>query len=337
MKLRKYYLAAAVLAIVLIAAGFKAKSFTKEKRLEASAANIVQSSELLEKKVAEVPKREYKDPQIVSYVVKAGDTLESIANSYGINVNSITESNNIKVGTVLKAGQQLKFPSINGVLHRVKSGETLWDISKAYGIESSAIQKTNFIDFPDKLKISQEIIIPGADKVKTVIVEKPAAKKTTNAAKTASKAKTATAVKAASTAKIRIKVPSRGGKASGLPGIIWPLKGIITSKFGTRGNEYHTGLDIAAPKGTPYKAALDGKVVFSGWKGNYGNLVILDHGDGIQTYYAHNSENLVDVGQAVSKGQVIAKVGSTGRTTGPHLHFEVRRDKEPYNPLLFLP
>lgn len=337
MKFRKYYIAVAAFVIVLITAGVGIKSFSKGKKLEVSTTKTIQKSELLKEKSIEIPKvsetakapvvskTESKAPQIVNYVVKDGDTLESIAKSYGIKVNSITESNNIKVDTVLKVRQQLKFSSIDGVLHRVKSGETLWDISRVYGIESSVIQKTNFMDSPDKLKISQEIIIPGADKVKTAIVEKPAPKRTLTTVKTASSAKTS------------VKLPSRGGKASALPGIMWPLKGKITSGFGKRGNEYHTGLDIAAPTGTAIKAALDGKVVYSAWKGNYGNLVILDNGNGVQTYYAHNSVNLVKVGQAVSKGEIIAKVGSTGRSTGPHVHFEIRRDKEPYNPLLFLP
>lgn len=332
MKLRKYYLVAAVLAIILAAAGVTVKSYSREKRLEVSTDSTLQSSEILEEKVAEIPKHEYKGPEIVNYVVKPGDTLESIADSNGISVNSISESNNIKAGAILKEGQQLKFPSIDGVIHRVKSGETLWDISRVYSIEISVLQKVNFIDSSDKLQISQEIIIPGTSKVKEVIVEKPAVKKTETVAKKAN-----TAVKSASAAKSQIKVASRGGKTTGLPGIIWPLKGTITSGFGTRGNEYHTGLDIAAPTGTPIKAALDGKVTFSGWKGNYGYLIILDHGDGVQTYYAHNSINLLKEGQAVDKGEVIAKVGSTGRSTGPHVHFEVRRNKEPYNPLLFLP
>lgn len=109
-----------------------------------------------------------------------------------------------------------------------------------------------------------------------------------------------------------------------------PLQGEITSLFGSRihpisGEEHtHTGIDLAAPEGTDIEAAATGKVVFAGEKGGYGNLVIIEHADGQQTYYAHCSELLVEQGQKVTKGQTIAQVGSTGSSTGPHLHFELR-------------
>ena len=94
----------------------------------------------------------------------------------------------------------------------------------------------------------------------------------------------------------------------------------------------HTGLDIAAPKGTSIKAAASGTVIHAGWKGSLGNLVIISHGNGVQTYYGHCSKLIAKVGQKVSQGQVIAKVGSTGNSTGNHLHFEVRKNGVLYNP-----
>ena len=103
-----------------------------------------------------------------------------------------------------------------------------------------------------------------------------------------------------------------------------PVKGIITSRFGARWGSTHTGTDIGAPIGTPIYAAASGTVLFSGWKGTYGKLVVINHGNGIQTYYAHCSSLLVSPGDTVTVGQQIAKVGSTGRSTGPHLHFEIR-------------
>ncbi|MFR5025585.1 MAG: M23 family metallopeptidase [Evtepia gabavorous] len=122
---------------------------------------------------------------------------------------------------------------------------------------------------------------------------------------------------------------------------LWPVQGPITSEFGYRfifgENNFHRGLDIAAAAGTAINAAADGTVIFSGEKGTYGNLVILSHGNGFLTYYAHCSKLLVQVGDSVTQGQPIAAVGSTGRSTGPHCHFEVRYQNNPIDPLFYLP
>lgn len=122
---------------------------------------------------------------------------------------------------------------------------------------------------------------------------------------------------------------------------LWPVQGPITSEFGYRfifgENNFHRGLDIAAAAGTAINAAADGTVIFSGEKGTYGNLVILSHGNGFLTYYAHCSKLLVQVGDTVTQGQPIAAVGSTGRSTGPHCHFEVRYQNNPIDPLFYLP
>ncbi|MCT4593448.1 MAG: peptidoglycan DD-metalloendopeptidase family protein [Anaeromicrobium sp.] len=115
-----------------------------------------------------------------------------------------------------------------------------------------------------------------------------------------------------------------------------PTRGTMTSRFGTRWGRRHTGIDIASKIGTPIKAAQGGKVVFSGWKGNYGKLVMLDHGNGYKTYYGHCSSLLVKKGDIVKRGQLIAKVGNTGRSTGPHVHFEVRKNNVPLNPLKYV-
>jgi len=125
--------------------------------------------------------------------------------------------------------------------------------------------------------------------------------------------------------------------------MIWPYKGTITSYFGPRYHPIlkemrnHTGLDIATPWGVPVVAAEEGVVIYSGWLGGYGNTVIIDHGNGVSTLYAHNSKLLVFYGQEVDRGQRIALSGSTGFSTGPHVHFEVRVDGAPVNPLSFLP
>lgn len=123
---------------------------------------------------------------------------------------------------------------------------------------------------------------------------------------------------------------------------IWPVEGRITSAFGWRlhpifqERKFHSGIDIAVPTGTPVKAAADGRVIFSGWISGYGNTVIIDHGGGLSSLYAHNSRLTVGVGKWVRQGDIIAKAGSTGFSTGPHVHFEVREDGEPKDPRLWL-
>jgi len=118
--------------------------------------------------------------------------------------------------------------------------------------------------------------------------------------------------------------------------IVRPVSGVLTSRFGSRWGSTHTGIDVGAPTGTSIKAAAGGTVIFSGWKGTLGKLIVISHGNGIQTYYAHCSSLLVSSGQAVSAGQLIAKVGSTGRSTGPHLHFEIRVNGTAINPLNYI-
>ncbi|MDD4569230.1 MAG: peptidoglycan DD-metalloendopeptidase family protein [Tepidanaerobacteraceae bacterium] len=136
------------------------------------------------------------------------------------------------------------------------------------------------------------------------------------------------------------RVVARGTKAEvafrGSGRFLWPTVGQITSPFGRRGREFHTGIDIDQSKGAPVRASNAGTVTFAGWRGGYGNLVIINHGGGFETYYAHNSSISVSVGQQVEKSQQIAKVGSTGRSSGPHVHFEIRVNGSPVNPLDYL-
>lgn len=130
-----------------------------------------------------------------------------------------------------------------------------------------------------------------------------------------------------------------GGKVDLGITLIQPVSGVISSRFGVYSNlrvSSHTGLDIAAAKGTPIKAAASGTVTFSGWKGSYGNLIVVTHSNGVQTYYGHCNELYFTAGQTVTQGQVIAAVGSTGNSTGPHLHLEIRVNGIAYNPQNYL-
>ena len=119
---------------------------------------------------------------------------------------------------------------------------------------------------------------------------------------------------------------------------IWPASGDISSNYGLRwgGTDFHPGIDIANDVGTPIVATADGVVVASGWNGGYGRQVIVDHGYGITTSYAHNSENVVTVGQKVKKGQLVSYMGSSGFSTGPHVHYEVKVNGTAVNPASFL-
>ncbi|MBP2639894.1 MAG: envC 2 [Firmicutes bacterium] len=138
-----------------------------------------------------------------------------------------------------------------------------------------------------------------------------------------------------------IKIARATDKLAVIPSI-WPISGTVTSRFGWRnspwggGSEFHAGIDIANSSGTPVVAAADGKVVQSTWSEGYGNIVQIDHGNGMVTVYGHNSRNIVNAGQNVQKGQVISYVGSTGRSTGPHLHYEVRINDKAVDPIRFM-
>jgi murein DD-endopeptidase MepM/ murein hydrolase activator NlpD len=133
---------------------------------------------------------------------------------------------------------------------------------------------------------------------------------------------------------------SRGGgfdgKVSGF-GVAWPIRGPVTSEFGYRWGRLHAGIDIGVGTGTPIHAAKSGRVIYAGQMNGYGNVIVIDHGSGLTTLYAHQSRLGASDGQAVSQGQVIGYVGSTGHSTGPHLHFETRIDGNPQNPRRYLP
>jgi murein DD-endopeptidase MepM/ murein hydrolase activator NlpD len=137
----------------------------------------------------------------------------------------------------------------------------------------------------------------------------------------------------------KIRAASSGSGSSGSvssSGLIWPVSGPVTSGFGMRWGRMHEGIDIAVPSGTPVGAAAAGTVIYAGWLGGYGNLVVVDHGGGLSTAYGHNSSLAVSVGQQVGQGQVIAYSGSTGHSTGPHVHFEVRVNGTAVDPLGYL-
>jgi murein DD-endopeptidase MepM/ murein hydrolase activator NlpD len=133
-----------------------------------------------------------------------------------------------------------------------------------------------------------------------------------------------------------VPAPSVSTGSPSASGFIWPANGVLTSGFGWRWGRMHEGIDIAVPTGTPVVASAAGVVIVAGWVGGYGNLVVVDHGGGIATAYGHNSSFAVGAGQSVAQGHVLAYAGSTGHSTGPHIHFEVRINGSPVDPLGYL-
>ncbi len=200
-----------------------------------------------------------------------------------------------------------------GVYHTVKRHQTLWRISKTYGVDMDEVARVNRIQNPSKIRVGQRIFIPGARKVLKVGIY----------------------IEDIGGTRGRREDPKRIALARGR--FIWPVRGRVTREFGIHGTTKHDGIDIFTPMGTPIKAANSGKVLYSGNEiRGYGNIILIKHGQGFITVYAHNEVNGVVEGEKVGRGQIIGRVGGTGRTSGPNLHFEIRMNNRPINPRLLL-
>lgn len=209
-----------------------------------------------------------------------------------------------------------------GVYHVVQRGQTLWSVAKAYGVDIGTLQRANHLKATQILHIGQRLYIPGATRLRRV----------------ASRCPCKPAPQSASPPRSPPRSSSYRSKTPSSPQLIWPLRGTIMRGFHQGGRRRHNGVDIAAAKGTVIRAAADGKVIFSAWgPRGYGRIVIVRHAAGLVTVYAHNHKNLVRSGQWVRQGTPIATVGRSGRATGYHLHFEVRRKTVPISPSPFLP
>ncbi len=224
------------------------------------------------------------------------------------------------------------------IFHTVVSGDTLWQIARTAGVSVRALAATNHICEEDTLRLGQVLVLRAlggstvevqSDSDSCEVVSRPVAR---NPRRTVA------------------------GAGAGLPDqsvqqehpglfevqMVWPSSGVVTSRFGWRTHpifgtrEFHTGVDIAARGGSPVLAARGGIVLFVGWRVGYGRIIVVGHGDGLETAYSHLSKATVQMGEQVAEGQVIGLVGSTGWSTGPHLFFEIRRNGVPQNPLHYL-
>ena len=190
------------------------------------------------------------------------------------------------------------------VSHVVAPGETVYHIATEYGVSVGRLMAANGLSDPRELRVGQVLTIPGAYRGASI-----------------------------GTASVHRYSGERASRQ-----FSWPVQqGVVSSGFGIRNGAMHSGVDIAAPTGTPVLAADSGVVIFSGTLHGYGNTVIIRHDDDYATVYGHNARNLVSEGARVTHGQEIGAIGRTGRTTGANLHFEVRRDNVAQNPLAYLP
>lgn len=217
--------------------------------------------------------------------------------------------------------------------HTVRRGDTLYSIGKRFGVDHKLLARRNHIRYPYTIYVGQRLSlartapkpqympIPKVRKKTKYVARKKSRKPT--AKKTASKKRNASHRKKAVNGGVKLR---------------WPLKAKVTSRFGRRGSRMHDGIDIAAKEGTPIYAAGSGEVVYSDQRlSGYGKLIIVRHSRDMFTAYAHNQRNLVRKGSRVKAGDIIARVGKTGRASGPHLHFEVRRGPTPVDPIAYLP
>jgi murein DD-endopeptidase MepM/ murein hydrolase activator NlpD len=216
-------------------------------------------------------------------------------------------------------------PHQQGAFHIVGTNESLQHICNVYGLDLSKVAKVNRILAPYSLKPGDTIFLPA----QALLEEEPACSNKGNSLACAEKKKTANILAQA----------IRGLRDPAVPDLKFPVSGgILASPFGHRWGRLHRGLDIAAALGTPVLACADGRVMFTGSRKrfrSYGNTVLIDHGKGVYTYYAHLNDVNVIKNQRVRRGQKIATIGNSGRSTGPHLHLEVRVANNMFNPLAY--
>jgi murein DD-endopeptidase MepM/ murein hydrolase activator NlpD len=238
------------------------------------------------------------------YEVKKGDTLSTVAKLFGVSKNTIMWANDLKSQTI-SPGDTLVILPMTGIKHTIKQGESLSSIAKKYRADSEDIAKFNGLTDDSELAVGDVILVPDGE-----ITIAPSNK--TKNGKTTGKSRILNSYSYSAPSGFLIR-PTTGRRTQGIHG--------------------HNGVDIAGPQGTPIVAAANGRVIVAkmgGYNGGYGNMIIMTHDNGVQTVYAHLRAIYVSGGQTISQGTVIGEMGNTGRSTGSHLHFEVRGAKNPF-------
>lgn len=286
-------LALALLVLALAPLGFRHPIAEAHATVERGTAPFKTSIDDSALRALSTPAQARQLSPLVHYQVKAGDSVDSIAARAGISVDTLVQINRLSWPPLLTSGRRILVPPIDGTVVRVDPDQTLSTLAKTFRVDIAALRTVNGLGLD--ARPPSQLFIPAV--------------KTDDLA--------------------RLAAPSEpGGNRQHLVRFAWPTHGTITQYFW----DYHPGIDIANDVGTPEVAADAGQVVFAGW-GSYGIYVEIDHGNGFHTIYAHMSAALVTTGQAVTQGQRIGLMGATGRATGPHLHFEVRYQGVPQNPI----
>jgi murein DD-endopeptidase MepM/ murein hydrolase activator NlpD len=240
----------------------------------------------------------YSKPQMLlsfSYKIRQGDTIGELAQTYGLNPDTLLSLNNIRNSRLIQIDQMIRVPNQDGILYTVRQGDTLESIAEKHEAGVDSIITSNEL-FSEKINAGTSLFIPGARLSRTDLQE-------------------------------------INGDL-----FIWPVRGYITSPYGyrpspfTRERQFHAGLDIGAPQGTPIRAGMAGRVSSVGYDGVSGNYVVITHHSGYRTLYAHLSVVRTRTGAYVRSGDIIGDVGSTGLSTGPHLHFTVYKNGVTVNP-----
>jgi len=248
--------------------------------------------------------------EVETYTVQPGDTASSIARTFGLSVNTILWSNDLSSYSIIRPGDTLSILPQDGVIHTIAKGDTIKSIADKYQGDEIEIIEANDLD-PSALTVGKKILVPGGAPPAPKIVPR-----TTQSTSIVS----------------NIFTPPPAADPNTNTKLLWPANS-------HRINQYyswrHRGLDIDGDIGDPAYAPESGKIIKAGWGTGYGNHVIIDHGNGIVTLMGHMSKLLVEAGDAVSRGDVVALIGSTGWSTGPHIHLEVRVNGEKMNPLSY--
>jgi len=285
-------------------------------------------------------------PYVETHVVQEGDTLTAIADAYETDMATILALNDELDADVLAPGQPLKvIKAFHGLIYTVQSGDTLEGVARIHDIDADAILMANGLQVEAGLREGETLFLPGARPRERQVASRGSFRRDPAPADVAADEEPAEEARSVAPAPALAPAPEPEPEpdpapAAGDAGWVWPiLGGLHSSEFGWRADmgDFHNGLDIAVPAGTPAVAARGGVVEMAGWDNGYGICVIINHGDGIKSRYAHASSLLVSVGQHVEQGQPVIGVGSTGRSTGNHLHFEIIVDGEPQDPRNYLP
>lgn len=268
------------------------------------------------------------------YVIRRGDTVYGVAQRNGVSTRALIDQNNLRPPYLLVPGQSLRLPRSRG--YTVQSGDSIYAISRRFNVDMTTLVGLNGLPAPYTIHVGQRLQLPAGARADTqVAATAQAPARNTGGTQDASAPVGPTAKPTPPRPVVSVpRPPARTGS-----GFVWPVEGRLVSSFGSKsGGQHNDGVNIAAPRGTPVRAAENGVVAYAGKEiRGFGNLLLIKHDGGLITAYAHADSLLVARGDVVTRGQVIAKVGQTGGVDNPQLHFEVRRGTKAVDPKQFLP